>query len=379
MTFTFVHTADWQIGKTFGGLPADKVPLLREARLDAIARIAGGARAAGARHVLVAGDVYDSQHVSDRDLLQSLERLRRELDVIWHLLPGNHDPAQAGSVWERLVRIGVPDNVRPHLEAAPHMIGEGVALLPAPLAARSTADDPTAWMDRAATPGARYRIGLAHGSIQGFGGGEDGEAAVPIAPGRPDTAGLDYLALGDWHGVTRISDRVWYAGTPEPDRFPDNEPGFALVVRLVEPGRPPQVERLATGHFTWWKRALTITGPESLPIFEQTIDSTVPHAERLLLKLTVTGTASLETWADVERRLAALDQRLFHLAADTASVEVLPEEIELEGFGTGDLRRVADLLSTTARDATSDKAPVASLALRKLYAMWQETRRGEQA
>ena len=378
MTFTFVHTADWQIGKPFAGFPADKAPLLREARLEVIGRIAGVARTVGARHVLVAGDVYDSRDVSDRDLLQSLERMRRERDIIWHLLPGNHDPAQAGSVWERLMRTGVLDNVRPHLEPKPQNIDEGVALLPAPLKARSMSDDPTAWMDSVPTPNARYRIGLAHGSIQGFGGGEDGEAAVPIAPDRPKRAGLDYLALGDWHGVTPISDRAWYSGTPEPDRFPDNEPGFALVVRLEEQGQPAQVERVATAHFTWWKRALTMTGPEGLSFFEQTAGA-VPHPERLLLRLTVNGTASLSTWADAEARLAALEQRLFHLVVDSSGLEVLPEDVELEQFGAGDLRRVAEVLDTVAREGVRDRAQAASLALRKLYALWRDARQGERA
>jgi len=377
MTFTFVHTADWQIGKVFAGLPADKVPLLREARLDVIGRIARVAREAGARHVLVAGDVYDSRDIPDRDLMQSLERMRREEDVRWHLLPGNHDPAQAGGIWERIVRFGVPTNVRPHPEPRPEMIESGVALLPAPLTARTSTGDPTAWMDAAATPLARHRIGLAHGSIQGFGGG-DGDAAVPIAPGRADTAGLDYLALGDWHGVTRISDRVWYSGTPEPDRFPDNEPGFALVVRLEE-GRPAQVERHATAHYTWWKRALPVTGPESLPIFEQSIAATVAHPERLLLKLAITGTASLSAWSDAEARLSALEQRLFHLTVDSSALQVLPEEVELEEFGAGDLRQVAELLSAAARNEASEKSPAASLALRKLYLLWQDARGGERA
>jgi len=375
MTFTFVHTADWQIGKVFGGFPADKVPLLREARLDLIGRVARVAREAGARHVLVAGDVYDSPDISDRDLSQSLDRLRREEDVSWHLLPGNHDPAQASGIWERLIRSGVPANVRLHLESRPEMIGPDVALLPAPLTARSTTGDPTAWMDTAATPLARHRIGLAHGSIQGFGGG-DGDAAVPIAPGRAQAAGLDYLALGDWHGVTRISDRVWYSGTPEPDRFPDNDPGFALVVRL-EGDRPPQVERHATAHYTWWKRTLPITGAESLPIFEQSLAATVAHPERLLLKLAVNGTASLSAWSDAEVRLAALEQRLFHLAVDSTILQVLPEDVELEEFGAGDLRKVAELLSATARNEANEKAPAASLALRKLYLFWQDARGGE--
>lgn len=378
MTFTFVHTADWQIGKAFAGFPADKVPLLREARLDIIGRIAALARKAGARHALVAGDVYDSPDVADRDLRQSLERLGREQDVTWHLLPGNHDPAQAGGVWERLIRFGLPENVQLHLEPRVQMIAEGIALLPAPLTSRSMSDDPTSWMGTAETPAAQYRIGLAHGSIQGF-GGEEGEPAVPIAPNRPELAGLDYLALGDWHGVMRISDRIWYSGTPEPDRFPDNEPGFALVVRIGGQGQPIAVERHPTAHYTWWKRTLTITGPETLAIFEQSIAATVAQQERLLLKLALGGTASLSTWSDAESRLAALEQRLFHLSVDYGALQVLPENVELEEFGAGDLRRVAELLSTTARNEASEKAPAASLALRKLYLLWQDARGGERA
>lgn len=376
MTFTFIHTADWQIGKTFAGFPPDKVPLLREARLDIIGRVAAAARTAGARHVLVAGDVYDSRDIPDRDLLQSLERLGREQDVIWHLLSGNHDPAQPGGIWERVSRFGVPPNVRPHLEPRPEMIEDGIALLPAPLAGRTTIGDPTAWMDAAETGIARYRIGLAHGSVQGF-GGEHGEAAVPIDPSRAAKAGLDYLALGDWHGVTRISDRVWYSGTPEPDRFPDNEPGFVLVVTLD--GQGAKVERDATARFTWWKRAIDLTAPESLAFLEQGLAAAVVRPERLLLKLTVAGTASLSAWSDFQERQAILEQRLFHLLVDSSALQVLPEDVELEEFGAGDLRRVAELLRATARNEASEKAPAASLALQKLYLLWQEARGGERA
>ena len=87
------------------------------------------------------------------------------------------------------------------------------------------------------TPAGALRIGLAHGSVQGF--GSAGDANVPIDPARVKSAGLSYLALGDWHGTTRISDRAWYSGTPEPDGFRDNDPGNALIVRLDGAG-PPQ-------------------------------------------------------------------------------------------------------------------------------------------
>lgn len=99
----------------------------------------------------------------------------------------------------------------------------------------------------------------------------------------------------------------------------------------------------------------------------------------MLLKLALGGTASLSTWSDAESRLAALEQRLFHLSVDYGALQVLPENVELEEFGAGDLRRVAELLSTTARNETSEKAPAASLALRKLYLLWQDARGGERA
>ena len=65
MRFAFIHTADWQIGKRFGAFESEKAAVLREQRLGAVDRVAEAARAAGAEAVLVAGDVFDSETVSD--------------------------------------------------------------------------------------------------------------------------------------------------------------------------------------------------------------------------------------------------------------------------------------------------------------------------
>ena len=59
MAFTFIHTSDWQLGKSFGQFPADVGGALRLARQRVITRIAAAAKEAGAKHVLVAGDVWD--------------------------------------------------------------------------------------------------------------------------------------------------------------------------------------------------------------------------------------------------------------------------------------------------------------------------------
>ena len=233
-----IHTADWQIGKVFRFVDRGTMGVLQEARLEAISAIGRLATEHGAPIVLVAGDIYDIATAESRTLAQPLARMHAFAGVEWHLIPGNHDPHQPGGPWERLLQRGLPANVRVHLEATPVALAEGAALLPAPLARRRALADPTAWMDQAATPEGTIRIGLAHGSISAFGSDADTQPNL-IDPGRPEQAGLAYLALGDWHGTKRIGPRCWYAGTPEIDDFEVDGGGHALLVDLAAPGAPP--------------------------------------------------------------------------------------------------------------------------------------------
>ena len=111
MTFRFIHTADWQLGKSFARFPSGLAGELAAARLAAIERIAAIARTRGAAHVLAAGDVFDSESLSKIDLRRALERLAEQRDVAWLLLPGNHDPARRDGIWDRSMRDRLPGNV----------------------------------------------------------------------------------------------------------------------------------------------------------------------------------------------------------------------------------------------------------------------------
>ena len=86
-----IHTADWQIGKVFKQFGA-KEESLRQARLAAIERLGTLAKENGAKHILVAGDIYDHEAPNILTLRAPIERMKSFADVQWHLLPGNHDP-----------------------------------------------------------------------------------------------------------------------------------------------------------------------------------------------------------------------------------------------------------------------------------------------
>lgn len=381
MSFTFIHTADWQIGKPFGEFSGDKPGILRQERLNAIDRTAAIARAKGARHVLVAGDVFDFETGSAQLVRQLLQRLAGHDDVSWHLISGNHDPAKPGSVWDIARKAaGTMANVVLHLEQCIHELEAGVSLLSAPLHAKACYADPTQWMDQAETAAGSLRIGMAHGSVTGF--GSEGDAAVPIDPRRPERAGLSYLALGDWHGTNMISDRVWYSGTPEPDSFASKNPGNVLAVTLHAADAPPQVECVPSAHFSWAKNELRLTAASSVRDMIGEVIPKGPDASSRLLQLALRGSLSLEQHAELSIALGRLEASLFHLDVDTRELQIAAGSDSLDAFTHPALRTVAEQLSKQANGETAElshDAEIARLALLRLAEIASAHERDEAA
>ena len=348
-----IHTADWQIGKPFRQF-GEREPVLQEARLVAIESIGALARREAVAHVLVAGDVYDSEAPALRTLLAPLERMRQFPDVHWHLMPGNHDPHRPKGLWDRVRETGVPDNVHLHLAAEPAALGHDAVLLPSPLTRKSEAADLTEWMDRAATPEGLARIGLAHGSVMGF--GREGEASNPIDPTRPSRAGLSYLALGDWHRTIQIGPSAWYAGTPEPDRAGSQETGQVLLVEIRGAGMPPLVTPHRIGRYRWLTMTEHLAGPEAADDLEQRVRA-LPELSATVIRLVMSGALSLTARAELDRRLTMLAAATFALDPDTTKLATRPTPADLEAIDFGGvLRDAADRLKQLAEDMTRDAA-----------------------
>lgn len=365
MRFSFVHTADWQIGKPFGRFEPDKAAVLRHARIDVIDRVVEAAVANGARHILVAGDVFDSETASiDKVVAPLVARLAGYREMTWHLLPGNHDPARPGGVWDSVRALQPPETIVLHLAPVPREIEPGVFLLPAPLVAKSASSDPTAWMDTAATPPGALRIGLAHGSIKGF--DSLGEAAVPIDPSRVRTAGLTYLALGDWHGVKQIGPRAWYSGTPECDAFADNEPGSVLLI-AAGTGEPAVATR-RTGRFRWIRRTIDLTALEDIAATLGEIELLGPEAGHVLYDIRLRGRLGVHDADVLDRQMRSASAGLFAFNVDRGQLDVVTGGASLE-TGDATLDLIARRLEARAQEGDPAHRRAAKLALVKLAAM----------
>ena len=345
-----IHSADWQIGKVFKQFGA-KEESLRQARLAAIERLGAHAKSNGVHHILVAGDVYDSEAPNPHTLRAPIERMKPFADVHWHLLPGNHDPHRPEGVWDRVAQLGLPPNIHLHLAPTPFALDDHAFLLPAPLLRKSELDDISAWMDDAATPPGTLRIGLAHGSVVNFGTG--GEAANPIDPTRAAKAKLDYLALGDWHRTMQVGPAIWYAGTPEPDRAGGQEQGTALLVEIAGPGAAPLVSPLLTGTYRWITRSERLDDESALADLDQRLRGE-HELPRLILRLKIEGSLPLAAHAEFQLRMADLEAAVFHLDLDQAALTARPTEADLEAIDfDGVLRRSADRLKSVIDDSAA--------------------------
>lgn len=322
----FLHTADWQIGRQYSQFPADDASTLAEARVTAVANIARLATEHKVDAVLVAGDVFDAQTVADRTIRKLVNALGGYVGA-WLMIPGNHDAALSESVWTRADRLGViPANLHVALESKVFdFAAQGFSALMAPLTQRHTYNDLTEWFDHAETPPGHIRIGVAHGAVLGV-LANDIDSANPIASDRAVRARLDYLALGDWHGCKQIDSRTWYSGTPEPDRFKDNAPGYALLVEIDAPGCEPRVTRLKTGQFIWQSWDQTMAVASDVDVF---IGHLAGVTERDVLNIRLDGLIDLSGQQRLHEALGHAEAKVRSVKADLSALRLTPSDGDL--------------------------------------------------
>ena len=366
--FRFIHTSDLHLGRRFANIPEPPDGNVRgrlmEARHGAIARIAAAAREAGAAHILVAGDIFDTATPSSSVVRQALAAMREDPGVSWWLLPGNHDNLRdAEPLWDAVLR-DAPENVRAVIEAGPVDLEQGATLLPCPVAYRSSATDPTAALEAMPSDEGALRIGLAHGGVVDF-----LETGANIPPDRDRTARLDYLALGDWHGRLEVGARVHYSGSPEQDQFKHGRRGVCLSVALEGPGAPLEVSEVETGAFLWRDEELRLTPGQDAAA---ALAALAPKAGRrdTLLRVTATGWAGLAEQADLVRAGAQLGPEFAHfkLMADKLGMHRDPADLDAIDRA-GALRLAAEELFSDAESEalSAEEREVAAAALARLY------------
>ena len=245
---------------------------------------------------------------------------------------------------------------------------DSTVLLPAPLLHRRTLDDPTAYMNEVDLPDNLIRIGVAHGTVTGF-GSDDKDVYNYIAPDRPTQAGLSYLALGDWHGQKKINDRCWYSGTPETDGFDVIDGGQMLLVEIEGSRAIPVVTRLPTGHYRWIHISEAVNSREGIDFLTEKLRGVADELDRVLVHLAVEGSLSLgDRQVFQEQIVDGVSAAFCFMRVDDRHLFARPtaddlDRIDLGGF----VRGAAEELKRRAEEGNESARDIAAEALQRLY------------
>jgi len=369
----FVHTADWQLGMTRHFLAGEAQPRYSAARRDAVAGLGSLAADVSAEFVVVAGDVFEDNQLDSRVISQSLEAMRA-IGIPVYLLPGNHDPLDASSVYiSALFKAECPDNVTVLKGAGIHEVRPGLQIVAAPWRSKAPTTDLVAdVLDDLPADGVT-RVLVAHGGVDVLDPDPTKPSLIRLV-GVEDAVvrgALHYVALGDKHSRTEVGStgRIWYSGSPEVTNYDDVEPdpGHVLVVDIDEsdPLRPVTVEARKVGRWRFSTLSRHVDNSRDIADLDLNLDL-MPDKDRTVLRLaligslTVTDRAALDACLDKYSRVFA-SLRVWDSHSDLA---VIPADGEFTDLGIGGFAAAAvEELVETARAGDADTAGDAQAAL----------------
>lgn len=366
----FLHTADWQLGRAPLFLSEEARNRFSAARVDVIGTIADLASTERCDFVVVCGDVFESNHIDRQVLVRALDKIRAATPLPFYLLPGNHDPLDASSIFRSptFQEYG-PSNVTVLEGSAPVQAAPGIELIAAPWPNKRPLVDLVGEACASLEPTDALRVVCGHGRVDAM--PPESHDPSHISLGRLEekieSGVIHYVALGDRHSTTDVGDtgRVWYSGAPEPTDFVEDDPGNVMVVDLDRDGVRVERRRVGDWHFEYRDWELTTDlDVDALQDWLETPD----NKERCIVRASLRGQVSVAQRARVDQMVDHFTDLLggLELRDGEGGLAVVPDDADLDDFGVSGYARAA--LSDLGELAQSDEQAVAAQnALALLY------------
>lgn len=361
----FLHTSDWQLGMTRHFLSEGALERYSQARFDAIRTMGRIAKDEKCQFILVCGDTFESNQVDRKTVARALEALK-DVPVPVFILPGNHDPLNAASVYRSSTFVErKPEHVHVIETSDPLAVADGVELVGAPWMSKRPVVNPVEDALNALAPAnGTTRICMAHGAVDII--TPDPEAAGVICVAALERAigegKIHFVALGDRHSLTKLGaeGRVWYSGTPESTDFSETQSGYALVVE-IDAGRL-EVKEIKVGQWRFIEHSrVDLNSADDVETLRKTLEA-IENKERTIIRLTLVGALSLAQQEVLQNHLLAAKDVFGAFDVRMDGLLVFPDDADFadlgfSGFADGTVQRLRGKIaeggadSSAARDA----------------------------
>lgn len=360
----FLHTSDWQLGMTRRFLSEEAQARYTQARFDAIRTMGRIAKEKQCQFILVCGDSFESNQVDRKTVARAIEALK-EVSVPVYLLPGNHDPLNAASVYRSSTFIEKkPAHVHIIEDTAPVQVGEGFELVGAPWMSKRPNGNPIVDLLNALPPaGSIKRICVGHGIIDIFTPDKEAENVIEVSKleAAISKGKIHFIALGDRHSLTKVGsgDRIWYSGTPESTDFCEDHSGFCQIVKMD--GDDVTTEEVKIGQWRFIEELVDLNTEDDVESLRKKLEN-IPNRERAVVKLDLKGSLTLSLHGVFQSHLLAAKDVLAGSVINEDNFLVIPNDTDFtdlgfSGFADATVKRLRDkidqggLEGTVARDA----------------------------
>ncbi len=348
-----LHTSDIHIDSPMTArLPAIKIKERRRELIANFSDLVSAAIREGASALIIAGDLFDSEHVSRKARDTVLDVITKTPNLIFFYLKGNHEGDALSDV-----ETPLPKNLLLFGEGWTYYSANGITV-----AGRSTCTQNM--FDTLELPKETKNIVILHGELRE-------RSAAPDIIGKADAAGkaIDYMALGHYHSHSSepIDSRgvAVYSGTPEGRGFDEvGERGYVII-------NTDGVLNYTFRPFA--KRQLRII---SLPLdgirspFEiieraETLFRDIPKGD--IVRLNLVGEYEPELWRDTDAITRRFENSFYHFEVkDLSKIKVNPEHYKNDKSFKGEFIRLV------SSDDSLDEQMKSKVIASGLYALLGE-------
>lgn len=283
---------------------------------------------------LIAGDLFDGDNPPQAIIdfvRRQLERLR-DTSVNVVIIPGNHDFLSERSVykksfWGDIKNVFVFNDPSAERKEYP---GLEVTIHAKVLNTKNSTESA---ISMASLGNAKYNIMMAHGAfIASEGARSRYFDRWPITPDEIKNSKMDYIAIGDFHGMQDVSQgdvSAWYAGSPESIAFDQKNAGNVLLVEIDSNGARVNPVRVGERKFDQLDLAL-----DNVADSHDLKNEILKDADKnLVRKVVLGGFAKPNIFIDEEMLESELGENFFKLIIIDNSVPQL-KDVDCEKYST---------------------------------------------
>lgn len=363
----FLHTGDWQLGMTRHFFSEGVQERFAQSRFDAIRELGRIVKEENCEFMVVCGDVFESNLVDRKTVLRALEALK-EVPVPVYLLPGNHDPLNAASVFRSTTFLEQkPTHVHVIEDTTPIHVNDGIEIVGIPWTSKRPLQDLVALVIEELEPASdKVRVCVAHGMVDSLSPDPSDPALVSLGVSEKAISQkkMHYLALGDRHSLTKVGDSgcIWYAGTPEQTDYSEVKPGHALVTTINKEGRVTTKD-VSVGRWKFVKREqIDINTKDDIEALQGWFEN-LEDKERTVVKLRLIGALSLSLQGELDELISHFGEILGAVEFRTENLIIMPEDDDFKDLGfsgfasctvdrlRSNIEELGEENATTSRDA----------------------------